>query len=367
MAKTAEYGLGPSTFARGWYMIADASAVRDRPLALRYFGHDFVLYRGKDSGKVALLDAYCPHMKTHLARNETSHVVRGDKHVDGDLITCPYHGWQFGLDGRCVHIPYSDFISPAAKIKSWPVVERAGVIWMWYDEEGGEADYLLSDFPELSDPTFVKWRIDDMGTMASHPIEIVDNMADWAHNLTIHGAVNVSYFANEFRDHIVVQRFYTGHNGLARKPGDAIQAVSWMTGPAMMHGRISGHMAARFLICFTPIEDGHIQMWHALSVQAPNTPPTQADLDAIEAYAVSGLGVLKQDFDVWANKEPAIQPLQNPKDRPFGRLRIWYQQFYNSREAATAIHRRVNGTVVTIDNLLPEFEIEAVAEVDGIQ
>ena len=57
MAKTADYGLGPYTFPRGWFMIADATALESgRTVPLRFFGRDFVLYRGKDSGKPVLLD-----------------------------------------------------------------------------------------------------------------------------------------------------------------------------------------------------------------------------------------------------------------------------------------------------------------------
>ncbi|MBM4214140.1 MAG: (2Fe-2S)-binding protein, partial [Gammaproteobacteria bacterium] len=56
MAKTADYNIGPHTFPRGWFMIGISSDVTDQPQGVRYFGHDFALYRGKKSGKVILLD-----------------------------------------------------------------------------------------------------------------------------------------------------------------------------------------------------------------------------------------------------------------------------------------------------------------------
>jgi 3-ketosteroid 9alpha-monooxygenase subunit A len=64
MAKSSEYGLGPHTFARGWYVIAEASELSDRPLALRFFDKDFALYRGK-SGQLVLLDAHCAPSRRH--------------------------------------------------------------------------------------------------------------------------------------------------------------------------------------------------------------------------------------------------------------------------------------------------------------
>jgi hypothetical protein len=41
----------------------DAEEVADKPVPLRFFGREFVAYRG-ESGKVYLVDAYCPHMRS---------------------------------------------------------------------------------------------------------------------------------------------------------------------------------------------------------------------------------------------------------------------------------------------------------------
>src|SRR5690606_36520882 len=71
MATSAEYGLGEYAFPRGWFAVANAAEARRKPTAVRYFGQDLVLYRGA-SGRPVLLDAYCPHMGTHLASGENS-------------------------------------------------------------------------------------------------------------------------------------------------------------------------------------------------------------------------------------------------------------------------------------------------------
>ena len=90
MAKTADYRLGEFTFPRGWFMIAQSAELTHKPLPLRFLGRDFALYRGMASGKVVLLDAYCPHMQTHLgAHNTTSYVVldnNGTNIVGDDIV-----------------------------------------------------------------------------------------------------------------------------------------------------------------------------------------------------------------------------------------------------------------------------------------
>jgi nitrite reductase/ring-hydroxylating ferredoxin subunit len=81
-------------------MVAASDELRDRPLGVRYFGYDFALYCGK-SGRVVMLEAYCAHMRTHLAVNSTSYIVREGNHIDGDAIRCSYHGWRYQPDGQC--------------------------------------------------------------------------------------------------------------------------------------------------------------------------------------------------------------------------------------------------------------------------
>ena len=88
MATTADYGLGDYTYPRGWFMVATSEEVTTTPSAVRFFGQDMVLYRGQ-SGRAFLVEAYCPHMGTHLAKNTTSYVFVDKEHVEGDNIRCP--------------------------------------------------------------------------------------------------------------------------------------------------------------------------------------------------------------------------------------------------------------------------------------
>ena len=126
MATTAEYGLGEVTYPRGWFMVAEASEVADKPISVRFFGEDLVLYRG-ESGAVYMVEAYCPHMGTHLAKNETSYVVLDGEHIEGESIRCPYHAWKFGPDGKCNEIPYSPQPIPEkARIK---IMARGATRW----------------------------------------------------------------------------------------------------------------------------------------------------------------------------------------------------------------------------------------------
>ena len=107
MALAADYNLGPNTFPRGWFVIAESSELDVSPLAIHFFGEDLALYRGQ-SGKPVLLDAYCAHMGTHLTAGKSSMIVKNGKQIEGDSIRCPYHGWRYSPTGEVDDIPYFD-------------------------------------------------------------------------------------------------------------------------------------------------------------------------------------------------------------------------------------------------------------------
>src|SRR5690349_19646103 len=107
MAKSADYNLGEFTYPRGWFVVADSAGLGATPINTRYFGEDVVIFR-KANGEAAMLSAYCPHMGTHLGRNDTSWTVLSGEHIDAEGIRCPFHGWRFGADGKCNNIPYFD-------------------------------------------------------------------------------------------------------------------------------------------------------------------------------------------------------------------------------------------------------------------
>ena len=61
------------------------------PVAARLLGEDLVLWRSS-SGLFAWRDL-CVHRGTRLSLGRV---------VDGSRLECPYHGWTYAADGRCV-------------------------------------------------------------------------------------------------------------------------------------------------------------------------------------------------------------------------------------------------------------------------
>ena len=99
-----------------------------RPVkAVRLLGQDFVLFKNAD-GSFGLLDRDCPHRGADLSfgRNE------------GDGLRCPFHGWKFDAVGRCIDTPAEPTASTLCqriKQRSYPLVEKAGVLFGWFGPE----------------------------------------------------------------------------------------------------------------------------------------------------------------------------------------------------------------------------------------
>jgi 3-ketosteroid 9alpha-monooxygenase subunit A len=351
LAKSADYDLGEFAFPRGWFVVAESSAIGRKPTNAHYFGHDVVIYRG-ESGSVGMLEAYCPHMGTHLGKSKSARLSAPDKQIEGDSIRCPFHGWRFGPDGKCNNIPYFDGPIPEkARIKSWPITERYGTVFCWNDPEGCAPDFELPEYPEWDDPEWLRWTsLDHLGDFPCHPIEIFDNTSDCAHLNALHGG-RVEYYENEIDGHIYWQR--ESQLPYAVGVGDAFKAegnkplrlttVTNYTGPGLVTGRFFEAQGAQ-LIAATPIDDGSARLWQCAMVKprkGMSSEAAQQFLLDFNKNMYKGLGL--EDGEIWANKRAATQILQLPTDGPFKQARVWYSQFFNPRSKAEQILERVKG------------------------
>ena len=75
-------------------------------------------------GRYALTDEFCAHRGISLwfGRNEENG------------LRCPYHGWKYDHTGQCIDVPSEPAESgfcDKIKLKSYPLIERGGVLWTY--------------------------------------------------------------------------------------------------------------------------------------------------------------------------------------------------------------------------------------------
>ena len=182
-------------------LVAEFDAVHDarmatRPIkAVRLLGQNLVLF--KDAlGSWGLLDRDCAHRGADLSFG------RLEPSAEGGGLRCPFHGWKFAPDGRCMETPAEPAGSKLCdriQQRSYPVVEKSGVLFAWLGDEESVAPPLpnFDCFAAPSSHSFVfkgLWNANwlqavEVGIDPAHPSylhrflqdealsEVADNMA----------------------------------------------------------------------------------------------------------------------------------------------------------------------------------------------
>jgi len=102
----------------------------------------------------------------------------------GDHLQCHYHGLRFDSTGRCVRIPGQDRIPAAAKVKTYPVVERYRWIWIWMGDPGQADPDQITDFHWLQDENWGA-KSSYLHVKANWQL-VVDNLLDLTHLAFVH-------------------------------------------------------------------------------------------------------------------------------------------------------------------------------------
>jgi phenylpropionate dioxygenase-like ring-hydroxylating dioxygenase large terminal subunit len=157
-----------------WYMAAWASEVLQQPLGRRICGDPVVLFRDR-SGAVAALEDRCCHRSAPLSLGSV---------VDQGL-QCGYHGLIFEKGGRCVHVPGQDHVPQKACVKSYPIVEKDEIVWIWMGDPAKADVGKIIDYPWNNDHK--NWPYQK----ATYPVQgnymlMVDNLMDLTHVGFVH-------------------------------------------------------------------------------------------------------------------------------------------------------------------------------------
>jgi phenylpropionate dioxygenase-like ring-hydroxylating dioxygenase large terminal subunit len=162
-----------------WYPVARSGEITaEKPLRVQLLCLPFVAFRDAQGAAHVLSDT-CIHRGGSLSAGK----------LEEGNVACPYHGWQFAGDGRCVKIPSlgADAKLPGrARIDSYPVMEKYGLVFAF-----------LGDLPESERPPL--YDIEEYGTpqwkaqlyqldIAAYYERSIENGLDPIHNQFVHKA-----------------------------------------------------------------------------------------------------------------------------------------------------------------------------------
>ena len=320
-------GFPYKTFARGWYQVGwskefEPGTVRPG----KYFEKDVVIYRA-NSGKMVVLDAHCRHMGAHLGYGGT---------VAGDDIVCPFHAWKWNDKGKNIEIPYSKQECVNATLRSWPVIEKGGLVLIWYHPENQQPDFEPNEVPEFSDPDY--YPVYPHGAtkdVVSFPPQLLsENGIDWPHLKYVHHWDAGDFGCESYEDrgnsfHIKIFGAIKTNRGVAQ-----IRSVMTKWGVGLNYAKLSGLRDYGFAIGMTPIDQTHteIRLSSAVKRKAGDT----SDVPDKFATALHGgqiTEILTEKFGgdrlIWEHLAYQTKPLLVPEEAAGTHaLRRWMDKFY---------------------------------------
>jgi len=164
----------PTYLTNTWYAVAFSYELCATPLQRTLLGEPVALYRGASGRAAALLDR-CPHRFAPLHKGQ----------VFGDDLRCPYHGLRFDPHGACVHNPIGEGKIPkAACVRSFPLAERDGIVWMWWGDAAPD-ESKIRRWPEFDDASRYACVRGYIGVRCEYQL-VADNLLDLSHAEFLH-------------------------------------------------------------------------------------------------------------------------------------------------------------------------------------
>lgn len=168
----AEKALFP---LNAWYAAAYDVEVVNALLPRTICNQKIVMFR-KTDGTVAALEDACWHRLLPLSMGR----------LDGDEVTCGYHGLVYNAQGRCTHMPSQETLNPSACVRAFPVLEKHRFIWIWPGDPAQADPALVPDMHWNNDPA---WAGDGkLITVKCDYRLVVDNLMDLTHEAFVHGS-----------------------------------------------------------------------------------------------------------------------------------------------------------------------------------
>ncbi len=238
---------------------------------VRLLGEDLVLFRNR-RGELGLIAEQCPHRRASLAY--------GIPTEEG--IRCPYHGWEFNAQGKCLSQPFeADNCAFRDKVstEAYPVQELGGVLFAYL---GPQPAPLLPRFDGFVAEGAI--RIMGRALLPVNWLQIMENSLDPVHTEWLHGhqyefqkeqegikvAISTRHEKIDFRE---FEFGITKHRLLA---GHSEDSDDWRIGHPIVFPNIlavgNGDPAARYhsFQMRVPVDDHHtLHLWYNAYLPPP--------------------------------------------------------------------------------------------------
>lgn len=309
----------PFGMPNGWFQVLYSDELAPGEVKrLHVLDRELVAFRSR-AGRAHVLDAYCPHLGAHLG-------VGGK--VEGESIRCPFHGWRWDGEGRCVEIPYAKRIPAAALAQSFPVCEVDDRVYVWHHAEGESPTWRIPKLPEFGSPDWTPRWIRYRWRLRTQPQEIMENAIDWAHFEQVHAMAAPDDRGESFEGPLFTWRIDTRYQDspVAGPTTDLrLRAFNWGLGYCANY--YTGAQATLSVTTLTPVDSDVTELFHGVIGRLDGRGEEQA-MSELKAQMDEQAAVVAQDFAIWEHKRYRPRPQLCEGDGPISAFRRWAGQFY---------------------------------------
>lgn len=270
----------PAAVAQGWHPVAALDEISEkRPHAAKLLGRPLVLFRTGD--RVTVLRDRCPHRGAPLSRGR----------VAGGAITCPYHGWRFDGEGRCIEVPGAADC-PQASAAILPVRAEAGLVWTCLAETPPPFPTLPDAMRDVNLDRFW-WRL---APSEAGLLDALENHLDPAHPHFVHPwlvrppdrrkPVSVEVRSGAWgAEAVYVERRRNTALLSAVMEGTRARSIGRLWPPTIGEVRLESARGAMLSIAvvFTPVDVGVTRPWAHFASSRGRLPPVVKEL-ALKAF-----------------------------------------------------------------------------------
>jgi nitrite reductase/ring-hydroxylating ferredoxin subunit len=330
MNQVATSALG---YPEGWFCVGEARELRAGQVrTVPFFGRELLLFRGQ-GGRAVAVDPYCPHLGAHMGHG-------GE--VRGEHLRCPFHGFEFDHEGTCRATGYGTTPPRDARLETFPLVERAGFLLVWYSPAGRSP---LWDVPEPPGGDFTS-SLTRTWTLNAHPQETTENSVDIGHLSVVHGYSDLETLSPLRTEGPWLTTRYAMQRaaGVFGRAGEKLRAEfeihAWGLGWSFVDVHVPAYgLHLHHFVLVTPIDATRSTLRIGLRIDRMEDPsrmhaalgllPRTIVQRIVHRAAFQGYAHdVSQDFDIWQHKIYVERPVLATGDGPVFRYRRWARQFY---------------------------------------
>lgn len=326
----ADAAMGDLPTPWGWFAVGFSHELPTRGvLTRRLAGEELIVWRGAD-GSLGATSSTCPHLGAHLGRGR----------VDGDAIRCPFHGFTYDREGRCVATGRGSAPPAGLTVRTWPVCERNGALLVWHHPRRSPPSF---EVPELEAVPITRLTRTTTACLEfdGHPAATSENSVDVSHLAEVHHYTDVAMVQPFSADGPEASASYTMTRPVGI-PGDGrLAALRRATTQVRFDVRLFGlgvslveaaipRLGARTRqqVLATPVAPGRIQF--RLTMQVLHEGGRFRSIAERIAARVATYGFVhdaRQDVAIWASQRYVTRPPLAHGDGSIVPYRRWARQF----------------------------------------